>query len=58
MPAPNGWRYRQGRDVAGKTARRRIRHWGRFPESVGSRPHLSGARGVGPQVVVQIAKVS
>jgi len=22
--------------------------WGRFPESVGECPHLSGARGVGP----------
>jgi hypothetical protein len=44
---PNGRRYRQGRDVAGKAARRRIRRWGKNPESVGERPHLSGARGVG-----------
>jgi len=33
---PNGWRYRQGRDLADKTTRRRIRRWDRIPESVGS----------------------
>jgi hypothetical protein len=44
---PNGWRYRQGRDVADKTTRCRIRRWGLNPESVGESPHLSGARGVG-----------
>jgi len=32
---PNGWRYWQVRELAGKTARRRIRRWGRIPESVG-----------------------
>jgi hypothetical protein len=49
LPAqqPNGWRYRQGRDLADKTTRRRIRRWGQSPESVGKSPHLSGARGVG-----------
>ncbi len=41
--APNGWRYRQARDLAEKAARRRIRRWGRSPESVGERPHLSGS---------------
>ena len=45
---PNGWRYRQGRDLAGKATRRRIRRWGLNPESVGECPHLSGARGAGP----------
>jgi len=44
---PNGWRYRQGRDVADKATRCRIRRWDRLPESAGKRPHLSGARGVG-----------
>lgn len=44
---PNGWRYRQVRDLAGKTTRRRIRRWGQNPESVGESPHLSGGRGVG-----------
>jgi hypothetical protein len=44
---PNGWRYRQARDLADKTTRRRIRRWGQNPESVGECPHLSGARGVG-----------
>jgi hypothetical protein len=39
----NGRRYRQGRDLADKTTRRRIRRWGRFPESAAERPHLSGA---------------
>ena len=43
---PNGRRYRQGRELAGKTTRRRIRRWGQNPESVGERPHLSGARDV------------
>ena len=43
---PNGRRYRQGRDLADKTIRRRIRRWGCDPESVGDSPHLSGARGV------------
>ena len=33
--------------MAGKAARSRIRRWGQSPESVGERPHLSGARGVG-----------
>ena len=47
MIAPNGRRYRQGRDVAGKATRRRIRRWGLNPESAAERPHLSGARGVG-----------
>jgi hypothetical protein len=45
---PNGWRYRQGRDLAGKATRRRIRRLGLNPESVGECPHLSGARGVSP----------
>jgi hypothetical protein len=40
------WRYRQGRDLADKATRRRIRRWGLNPESVGECPHLSGARGV------------
>ena len=44
---PNGRRYRQARDLADKATRRRIRRWGRIPESVGECPHLSGARGVG-----------
>ena len=44
----NGLRYRQGRELAEKATRRRIRRWGRFPESAGSAPHLSGARGVSP----------
>jgi hypothetical protein len=44
---PNGWRYRQGRDLADKATRRRTCRWCRSPESAGSRPHLSGARGVG-----------
>ena len=44
---PNGRRYRQARELAGKTTRRRIRRWGHFPESAGNAPHLSGARGVG-----------
>jgi hypothetical protein len=47
--------YRQGRDLAGKAIRRRIRPpaprswrgWSQNPESVGECPHLSGARGVG-----------
>jgi hypothetical protein len=44
----NGWRYRQARGLGSyKTHRRRIRHWGRDPESAGNAPHLSGARGVG-----------
>ena len=33
--------------MAEKATRRRIRRWGRDPESVGECPHLSGARGVG-----------
>jgi len=33
--------------LADKATRRRIRRWGQNPESVGERPHLSGARGVG-----------
>ena len=45
--APNGRRYRQGRELAGKATRRRIRRWELNPESVGESPHLSGARGVG-----------
>jgi hypothetical protein len=44
---PNGWRYRQGRELAGKPTRRRIRGWSQRPESAGKAPHLSGARGVG-----------
>ena len=43
---PNGWRYRQGRDLAGKTTRRRIRRLGPLPWKCGRGPHLSGARGV------------
>jgi len=39
----NGWRYRQGRDLADEATRRRIRRWGLNPESVGECPHLSGA---------------
>jgi len=31
----NGRRYRQGRELAGKTTRRRIRRWGLNPESAG-----------------------
>ncbi len=45
--ATNGWRYRQGRELAGKTTRRRIRRWGQSPKSAANGPHLSGARGVG-----------
>ena len=30
------WRYRQARELADKTTRRKIRRWGRDPESVGS----------------------
>ena len=56
---PNGMRYRQGRDVAGKTARRRIRLRSRLPESAANGPHLSGAyhpgaltgRGVGRRLL-------
>jgi hypothetical protein len=33
--------------LAGKATSRRIRRLGLNPESVGERPHLSGARGVG-----------
>jgi hypothetical protein len=44
---PNSRRYRQGRDLADKATRRRIRRWGRDLESAAERPHLSGARGVG-----------
>ena len=44
----NGRRYRQGRELADKAARRSIRHQDIVPESAGSAPHLSGARGVGP----------
>ena len=44
---PNGRRYRQARELADKATRRRIRHLGLNPESVGECPHLSGARGVG-----------
>jgi hypothetical protein len=44
----NGWRYRQGRELAGKAARRRIRRLGLNPWKCGRGPHLSGARGVGP----------
>ena len=51
---PNGWRYRQGRDLAEKATRRRIRRWGRLPESAGKAPHLSGARGVGRVSTVPI----
>jgi hypothetical protein len=47
MKAPNGWRYRQGRDLAGKTTRRRIRLLGLNRGSAAKGPHLSGARGVG-----------
>jgi|GEM_PF-5710999 len=31
----NGRRYLQGRELARKTTKRRIRRWGCFPESVG-----------------------
>jgi hypothetical protein len=34
--APNGRRYRQGRDLADKATRRRIAGWGCFPESAGA----------------------
>jgi hypothetical protein len=34
--APNGRRYRQGRDLADKTTRRRIRRLGLNPESAGA----------------------
>ena len=30
---PNGWRYRQARELAGRAARRRIRCWVQSPES-------------------------
>jgi hypothetical protein len=43
---PNGRRYRQGRDLAEKATRCRIRRWGQNPESVGECPHLSDALGV------------
>ena len=42
----NGRRYRQGRDLADKAARRRIRRWGRIPESVGKARTCPPARGV------------
>lgn len=42
---PNGYRYRQGRDLADKATRRQICRWGQNPESVGNAPHLSGVRG-------------
>jgi len=45
--APNGRRYRQGRELADKATRRRIRLLGPLTESAAERPHLSGARGVG-----------
>ena len=32
----NSWRYRQGRDLADKANRRRIRRWGCFLESTGA----------------------
>ncbi len=35
--------YRQARDLADKTTRRRIRRWRLNPESAAERPHLSGA---------------
>jgi hypothetical protein len=50
----NGRRYRQGRELADKATRRRIRRWGRDPESVGESPHLSGARGVGWRFAVDV----
>jgi len=42
----NGRRYRQGRDLAEKATRRRIRLLGPLTRKCGPRPHLSGARGV------------
>jgi hypothetical protein len=42
----NGWRYQQGRDLAGKTTRRRIRRWDPNPRKCSECRHLSGARGV------------
>jgi len=50
---PNGRRYWQVRELAGKTTRRRIRRWGRIPKSEGESPHLSSARGVGPVFACQ-----
>jgi len=47
----NGWHYRQGRDMAGKAARRRIRRLGPLPRKCGQRPHVSGARGVSPHLI-------
>ena len=49
---PNGRRYRQGRDLADKATRRRIRRLRLNLESVGERPHLSGARGVSPLLAI------
>jgi hypothetical protein len=51
--APNGRRYRQGRDLAGKPPDAESAFWGRDPESAGKAPHLSGARGVGRALPVQ-----
>jgi hypothetical protein len=39
--------------LAGKAARRRIRHLGSLPKSAGKAPHLSGAGGIGRICVVQ-----
>jgi len=54
---PNGLRYRQVREVARKTTRRRIRRWGRISESVGECPHLSGARGVSRRPTISVLSV-
>jgi hypothetical protein len=45
----NGRRYRQGRELADKTTRRRIRRWGRYPASAGAARTCpqGSARGVG-----------
>jgi hypothetical protein len=51
---PNGRRYRQARELVNKTTRCRIRRWGRFPESVGECPHLSGARSVGCVLIMKV----
>ena len=50
---PNGWRYRQARELAEKATRRRNRFLGLNPTSVGESPHLSGARGVSPRFLFE-----
>jgi len=40
MQAPNGRLYQQGRDLADKTTRRRIRRWGQNVRKCGRKPVL------------------